>query len=141
MSGSQAADPRPSGRGNRLFVLVPALAFLVGLLLGAAVMWVGWPDSGDSTSDQPPEAPASTGLTSGTASPGEGDVIVPAACIRVADTAEEMLGLVREGAQSLGDLDTQRLQSIIDELEQLDAQLRIDADDCRPQRLSPSPTG
>lgn len=139
MSGSQASDPRPRGTGSTLFVLVPALTFLAGLLLGAALMWAGRPESGDSAPARQPEASA-TAPTPGTPSPGaEGDVVVPAACLRAADTAEQMLGLVREGAQALGDLDTRRLQALIDELEQLDAQLRSDAGDCRLRRLSPSP--
>lgn len=138
---SSPRDPRTGAdgrrpRGSGLFWLVPALTFLVGLLVGGVVIGLtgigddlttGGAEQGDAGTAQQPAPTDSPGA------PGSGDrtVTVPGECIEAAERSEEALALTREAAQALGDLDPRRVQEIVDRLQDLDPEIRSLAAECR----------
>ncbi|MFP5346095.1 MAG: hypothetical protein ACLGIA_03580 [Actinomycetes bacterium] len=117
-------------RGGR-FLLVPAATFLVGLVLGAALVWVGTdlrggPGTGGTA------APSGTTTPGGTAtSPGNVTATVPAQCLEAAQEAQQVLDLAREAASAVADLDAKRLQTLIEQMQKLEPRVRASADDCR----------
>jgi hypothetical protein len=137
MSDSEQASSAPPRR-RRWFLLVPAATFLVGLLLGALLVWVvqpTGPQSDDQTAEPTPE---------GTLEPSPEPRTTPSpsvseACLRAAGHATELVTLVRQAANALGDLDTLRLQEIVDDMERLDGEIRAAVDQCR-QRAAGSAT-
>lgn len=138
---SSARDTRPGAdgrrpRGSALFWVVPALTFLIGLLVGGVV--VGLTGVGDDLTaggaGQGADGSAEPGAPAATpGAPGSGDrtVTVPAECIEVAERSQEALRLTREAAQALGDLDPRRVQEIVDRLQDLDPEVRALAAECR----------
>jgi len=131
-----SADQATGGRQRRAgaFVLVPAATFLVGLLLGAALVWVAQPSDGDRGGA--PDVPASPGAGPSPSPTRPGETASPpasGACLRAARAAEDLVRLAREAAAALADLDTQRLQEIVSAMEELDRRIRPDAQECRGQ--------
>lgn len=129
----------------RGFVLVPAGTFLLGLLLGAVLVWVAVPGGGTSAGGEQDPTPGTTGGPAASptlrASPGPGTTI-PESCVRSAESAATAVTLVRQAVTAVGDLDAARLQQIVDRIEQLDTQIREDVTSCRRQtgQLEPDPS-
>lgn len=122
--------------------LLPALTFVVGLLLGGLVVGVGL-DNGSTGSDEPgatPSTDASTDPQPGDteSSPSDTTVRVPAACIEAAAMVEEALDLVRSGIAAVRDVQPDELISVLDELEALEPQARELARQCSAVEVSPS---
>ena len=118
--------------GRRGFLLVPAVTFLVGLALGAALVWVAQPSG--SGEDDGSEAQPSPGMTvSPSPSPSEPSAASPSPgpCVRAAQDAEQVIRLVRAAVTALGALDAARLEELVDEMELLDEQVRDNARLCR----------
>lgn len=116
-------------RGSR-FLLVPAVTFLVGLVLGAVLVWVGTDLRGGEP--QPGGTAAPTVPTpTGSRSSSDVTVTVPADCLAAAQAAEDVLGLGRQAASAVADLDAKRLQDLIDEMEKLEPRVRQAADNCQ----------
>jgi len=122
-------------RSRRLSVLLPAATFLVGLALGAALIWIAQSD-GDA-----PEAGTDQSSPGSTVSPspepsGTGGIAIPEACLRAAEAAEELVSIGREAVSAVADLDAVRLQEVVNDIERLDGRVREDAADCRAQSRS-----
>lgn len=155
---STSPDPRPTQqsrgpRGASVFWLLPALTFVIGLLIGGIVVGltgfgvdsaVGEQEPGDAAAGEPeePEAPA-------TPEPGSSPdrtITVPGECLQVAERSQEALTLTQEAAQALGELDARRLQGIVDRLQDLEPQVRELAAACQEAGgnvdggATPSPT-
>jgi len=129
-------------RDGRRHLLIPAATFLVGLALGAVLVWVGQPEGpdGDTEAETSPSPDVTTGAPP---RPETTDaILVPRACLRAAQAADDVVTLARDAVSALGDMDTARLEQILDEMERLDRQIREDAAQCRPETVpgSPSPT-
>ena len=129
-SGGQDSGATP-GRG--LSWLLPALTFVAGVALGAAVVAVGNVGGGD---DDPGADPAPTVA----ARDGEQDpeprssdllVTVPAACLATADGAESVGRSVDDLVQAAGELDARRLQELVDRFQQLQPEIERAARECR----------
>ena len=121
---------RTGNGGGRSFLLVPAATFLVGLALGAALVWVAQPsDSGGGSEAQPSPGVSVSPSTSPSGPPTASRS--PGPCVRAAQDAEQVIRLVREAVTALGALDAARLEELVDEMELLDEQVRDDARLCR----------
>lgn len=130
------ASTRPARR-DKLFLLIPALTFLVGLLLGGALAWVG-SDMGDEGGQAAPggrPSPAASAPGNGgdpaAAEPTDIRVTVPSECVDAAEQAQQVLDLAQQAASAIGDLDAQRLRSLVDEMETLEPSIRASASACQ----------
>ena len=121
-------EPRGEPRLRRLFWLVPVLTFVAGLLLGGGVIAAtrtGGDDRVAATSE--PDGAAS-------ASPvpeGDRTIAVPASCADGLDRAKRALEAVDGGFEALRELDTARLQKVLDDLQGLEPEVTRLADACR----------
>ena len=128
--------PEVDGGGRRqlqMFWILPALTFLVGLLLGGVVVGVtglgGDAGADDSAAEESPtEDP---GGSAGPEPSGDATVTVPAECIETAELSQQAIALTREAAQAIGDLDARRLQEIVDDLQALEPEVNDLATRCR----------
>ena len=120
----------PHRAGSR-FWLLPALTFLVGLLLGGAV--VGLSTSGDADDGAAASRPTQTvTVTPGAASDRPAaTVTVPGPCLDVADSTDEVLRLVNRAATAARDLDASRLSAVVRELQERQADLTRKTSACR----------
>ncbi len=138
-AGSTASAAHDSPRGGMSW-LIPALTFLVGLLLGAVVMGV----SGNGDDVDVATSPVVAATASPSARP-DATVTVPGSCLEVADSAEELGELVGDAAGAAQELDASGLSSIVRELQESQTGLEKKADACRSEagsmEVSPSTTG
>lgn len=107
--------------------LVAAGTFVLGLLLGVLVTWIG-SDSGslELDGDAGAPTPAETSAT-------PGDDATPSAaqaCLEAADAVEEAVALIRGGAAATRDFQPAELVEVLNQLEDLDPRLRDLADRC-----------
>ena len=109
------------------FRLLPAATFVVGLLLGGLVTWVGSGtdrlSSDDSGSDPTP-------TQASTPPPAEPTSSAPQACLDASDAVEEAVRLMRRGAAATRDFQPDRLVDVLNQLETLDPRLRALAERC-----------
>lgn len=113
--------------------MVPAVAFLAGLLLGGvfvALGGLGDDDDGRGTADidtvvTDPPVPTTS------ASSDAVTVTVAGACLDAVEATEEVVTLGREAAAALTELDARELERIVDEMQQLEIDVRELADLCR----------
>jgi hypothetical protein len=130
---SSQNDGRPPM--DRRFVVVPALTFLVGLALGAVLVWVGTSGPGGGDEEAAPSGTPSASPAEPTRSPGDGvsgvGRTVPEECTRAADSALQLAEILQDAVRALGDLDARRLQELVDRMEGLDQQIRADLQACR----------
>lgn len=129
--GAPASPPRSTP--GAWFVLAPAAALVVGLLLGGLLVWAGRDDpSGVSAPED-----GATAAPSPSAAAGEDTaVVVPSECLEAADTVEEATDVFRDLAGAVRDLRTGELPELLTRLERLDAQARSQADACREVQVS-----
>jgi hypothetical protein len=111
--------------------LLPALTFLVGCVLGGAVIAAGTSGDEDGTiaSDTASQAPEQEEGTDAEST----DVVVrvPQSCLDAADAALVAAQQVDDAVAAVGDLDARRLQEIVDEVQQLQPDVRESAERCR----------
>ncbi len=131
-------------RGASRFWLIPALTFLVGLVLGGAVIAAvgsggdGAVTGSGGTSSSTTSAPST--LTTST-SP-DATVTVPSACLQVADDSQALLGLVSNAVGAVRDLDAARLSDIVRQLRDAQNALSETATRCQEAAgTSTSPLG
>lgn len=124
---SDAATAAPRGALPRwLLVAAPAVALLIGIGLGALVVGVG----GEGGSDDSDGDPSPTTSASAASSPGDVAVIVPAECQEAAQTVQEATTLIRDSVAALRDFQTGEMRTFLNQLEDLDAQAREQAQAC-----------
>lgn len=133
-AAATGAPPTTGGTSGRSWSwLLPALAFVAGVALGALVVGVGTlgDDAGSTsasgvtaspTAEPDPEEPRSSA-----------DVIVrvPGACLEAADGAEEAARQVDDVADAVRAFDARRLQELVDRFQQLQPEVQRLADRCR----------
>ncbi len=115
---------------RRWSVLLPALTFLVGLLLGAAVIAASSSDGDDEQAAPRAAAPAPTAPPSPT---GPFTVRVPGPCVQAADKAEQAYGLLEQGVAAARDLDARRLQELVDTVQRERPRVEALVRQCREQ--------
>ncbi len=138
------ADSIARGRGrSALYWLVPALTFLVGLALGAVVTAATTGDDGPAETLPPVAATPSPARTPSSPAPAtptdDATIVVPAACIRTAQNAQEAVALMRRSVEAARDLDAARLQQIVDQMEALQPRIQESATTCQTAALTPGP--
>lgn len=117
----------PAAPGGSRFWLIPAVTFLVGLLLGAVVVGathVGDPAGTDGALAAPSSSPTATGRPDLT-------VVVPASCLEALDRAERAVDSVRAATEAIKNLDAAALRTVVDQLQQLRSRVTEQADLCR----------
>ncbi len=110
-------------------MLLPALTFLIGLALGAVIVWVGVP-SGDNGASTAPRTPSATVTVHPSTAPAVG-AGVPPSCMRAGKAAQTVVTLVEHAVGAVRDFDAQRLERIVQRLQSLDHQVRQDVQACR----------
>lgn len=129
------------GTWKRWSVLLPALAFVAGLLLGGAVIGVGLQQDhqqqGAVAAGGPPTPTPS-------ASPSGLTVDVPGSCLQAANKAEDAYGLVEKGVAAARGLDARALADLVDQAQRQRPEVQRLIDACRAAAqtavVEPSPT-
>ena len=131
MSEPVGESPSSDGDGRSAWTwLLPALTFLLGAALSAALFVLGDTDE--------PELAAPR--VSPTAEPTEGDlpadeqevvVQVPAACVEAAELAQTVTSALGDVADAAGALDARRLQESLDVVQQIRPEVEATASECR----------
>lgn len=127
------ADP-PTSRAGWMLKALPAITFVVGVVIGGVFVGVGL-DGDDSPDASKPTAtrdPGGSEATSDTA------IVIPAACSQAAEAVTEAVSLIREGAASVRDFQPKQLIEVLDELEVLDPELQRLAQRCSAVDVIPS---
>lgn len=146
---TEEPEPQPSrtlveepGSGwRRWSVLLPALSFVAGLVLGGAVVGAATRDSGSGGA-----VAASPSPSSGAASPSPSgtSVIVPGTCVQAADEADRAYALLERGIKAARDVDAGALADIVAEVQQKRPGVQSLVRQCRQQAaatvVSPAPT-
>jgi hypothetical protein len=135
----QAAPAAPTvapRRAGGLGLLVPALALLVGLVLGGTLVAVTRGDSdGTGGAGGGASAAPGAGSTSATASPTSTAtslvVNVPAACVQLADDAQVVRDLIDKAVAAARDLNATDLSALVPQMQQAQEKLSAQADACR----------
>lgn len=118
-------------------VLAPAVALVVGLLIGGVVVAVA--NNGDASSAQ--EGPAGTPSAdeaTESASSAPTTVVVPAECLAAVDTVDQLTRLTREAVGAVRDFRPAELRGLLTDLEKLDGQARRQAKACRAVKVQTS---
>jgi len=105
------------------YLAVPAIALLVGLVLGGLIVGVAENGSGPSSEAATPSATDPSPREDAT-------VVVPPECLEAANTVRDATRLLREGVDALRDVRIQELLDLLNEVEDLDALAREQADTC-----------
>lgn len=146
-TGGAAGGVSGSGRrGGRAAVLVPALTFVVGLLLGIAVLAAIRSNGSGSTGTGANPSPTvssspngSSGTETPTTSPSPSASIlmtIPQACLKVADQAQDVLDTVNQAAQAARDLKATRLSDLVRKLDRQQSRLRATTAACRSSQVT-----
>ena len=122
-----------SGGGSVWTWLLPALAFVAGVALGAVVVAVGASGDGDGRSDvtASPTSDPSAGADPTSTASSDAVVRVPSSCLEAADGAEEAAREVDDVVEAVRAFDARRLQEIVDRFQQLQPEVQRLADQCR----------
>ncbi|WP_404390805.1 hypothetical protein [Humibacillus xanthopallidus] len=113
--------------------LIPAVTFVIGLLLGGVVVGVLRSGSVDVSGAASPSATA-TGpqpTSTGTGLPATATVVVPAECVDVARDSQTLVELTEQAASAARDLDAGRLSDVVRQIDEAQATLRTHAEACR----------
>lgn len=133
-ASSTAIDDDADGGKGVWFWLLPALTFLVGAALSAALFALGDTDdtadvdqatAGQSPSPEPDASPT----------PDELVVQVPAVCLEAAELAESVSSALGDVIDAAGALDARRLQESLDVVQQMRPEVEATSAACRDLAL------
>ena len=122
--------PLVGSRVRPWFWVVPALTFAVGLLLGGTVMATA-DDSADEATAAP--RPVTTATGSPAASSGDRTITVPASCEQGLQRARTALSTVGEAVEAARNLNSGRLQELLDRLQHAQQEVQALAEQCRAE--------
>ena len=128
-TGQKPSSDAADARTRRWFWLVPAVTFLVGLVLGGAV--IAATKDGTDNGGAPSAAPTVTTSPSPTITPTDRTITVPASCERAVERARTAMNTTGEAVQALRDLNTARLQRLLDQLQDAQREVERLAEQCR----------
>ena len=133
---TSATDPDGTADAGRWWLL-PAVTFLVGVVLGALVLWVSTSSSGtpssSSTSNPSQTSPAATVTTTVTAA---ATVSVPRQCLQVADDSKVVTDIVAQMVTAARDLNASKLSTLVRDLQSAQSTLQQHAGTCRDAQAS-----
>jgi hypothetical protein len=124
-------SPSSAGDGRSAWTwLLPALTFLVGAALSAALFALGDTDGPELTA---PRAAPTAEPTDGDLPSDEPEVVVqvPAACVKAAELAQTVTSALGDVADAAGALDARRLQESLDVVQQIRPEVEATATECR----------
>ena len=142
MSSSQPTTPSTSSttKAGGAPWLIPALTFLVGVLLGGVIIWVSTSGSGSGLNTAIPTATETVIPSDGTSSSGtDATLSVPAQCLQVADDSKAVVDLVNESVAAARDLDASKLSDLVRQIQAAQQTLQADATSCRLAKASLPP--
>ncbi len=116
-------------------LLLPAATFVVGLALGGSLVYAN--SGGDNEGGSPPSASTDTSSPSGA---GDTVVTLPAACDQAAAKVSEAYTLLRQAVAQVRDFHADELVETLNQLEDIDAQMRPLVAECTAASVSTSPT-
>lgn len=130
-TGSGTADGTADGSsgGSTLRWLLPALTFVAGVALGAAVIAVG--NSGDDDAGLATAEPSAPPRPQPSASQSDLLVRVPGICLDAIDSAEAATREVDDLVNAVREFDAARLQQLVDRFQELEITIRESAEGCR----------
>lgn len=127
------ARPPTTPWWRSLTVVAPAVALVVGLVLGGLVAGAGE----RSGSSRP--APTVTVTAPSATSTSDTSVVVPQECLAAAETVEEATQVLQEGVGAVRDFRRDALIELLDRLEDLEAQAREQAATCSEVEVEDPP--
>ena len=128
-------------RARTWSVLLPAITFLAGLALAAAVL------GATGAGDEPAAAARPTPTPTPSASPGQPELVVtvPGPCLQAAERAEQAYALLEQGVTAARDLDARALADLVDQVQRERPQVEALVQACREAAgdavVQPTPTG
>ncbi len=138
--GSRLVDEDGS-RWRRWSVLLPALTFVAGLALGAAVLGASTTEDGEGTVAAPAPAPPAAAPAP---TPSDLLVRVPGPCLQAAEQAEQAYALVEQGVTAARELDARGLADLVDQVQRQRPEAQAQVDACRSAAatsvVEPAPT-
>jgi hypothetical protein len=124
----------PSRKVSPWYVLAPAAALVLGLVLGGLLVGV----AGDDGEVLEPEPTPSVPAEAEPSSPGTA-VVVPDACLAAADTVREAVETIEDGVGAIRDFRAERVIELLDDLEDLDRRARVQAATCTDTTVTDAP--
>lgn len=125
--------PQPTRTMHWSLIAVPAVALLVGLVLGGLVVGVG---SGGSSAD--PEDRETVTVSPSANSSDDTAVIVPRECIQAAETVQEATRRIRDELSAIRNFQASRIVDLLNELEDLTNQADEQARTCSDISVTPT---
>lgn len=125
--------PQPARTTHWSLIAVPAVALLVGLVLGALVVGVG---NGGSTAD--PEGRVTVTVSPSANSSEDTAVIVPRECAQAAETVQEATQLIRDDLSAVRNFQASKIVDLLNELEDLTNQANEQARTCSDISVTPT---
>ncbi len=131
---TQGSSDGRHGMGGRWWAL-PAATFLVGVVLGAGVLWAssgtdsGLRAGGPSSSTSKSSSPSVVTLTA-TVAPSA-TLSVPRTCLKVADDSKAVTDIVTQMVSAARDLDASKLSDLLRQLQTAQTTLGEDAATCK----------
>ncbi|SNY25533.1 hypothetical protein [Paractinoplanes atraurantiacus] len=117
----------PTSTPNRWLIILCAMAFLLGGLLGVGLTLLVRPAA---TTSRPAAAAPITSPSAG--------LVIPASCRQAVDKAQQASSTAEDALQALRRLDTARLQRLLDQLQDAQHELDTLAQQCRDQTGTPT---
>jgi len=111
---------------------VPAVTFVVGLVLGGVVIGVGV----DGDEGSPEADPSATPSGAAPTPTSDVTVVVPNACIEASETVTEAVDVIQDAVGAVRDFRPEELVDMLNELELLDARARDLARQCAEVEVS-----
>lgn len=132
---AQPGENRPQSARTTHWSLiaVPAVALLVGLVLGGLVVGVG---TGGSSAD--PEGRETVTVSPSANSSEDTAVIVPRECVQAAESVQEATRLIRDELSAIRNFQAGRIVDLLNELEDLTNQADEQAQRCSDISITPT---
>jgi hypothetical protein len=113
---------------------IPALTFIVGVVVGVltvGLLGIRWPDFQSAQTSAPPATPSPT---AGQSVPVAGGAQVNAACVRVINDAQDVSIMLSEVGPAASTVNLQQLDDIVRRLQSIQPRLKRDLSDCQVER-------
>lgn len=122
--------------GSRLgqWWMLPAVTFVVGVLLGAVVLWAT--TSGDNSPSTASGPTATSSITPAPTVTTTATLSVPRECLKVADDAKAVTDVVTQMVAAARDLDAAKLSDLVRQLQTAQKTVQDDAATCRDAQVS-----
>ncbi len=138
---SGQSSPAPPGPKSRTmswwYVVIPAVTFVLGLVLGGLVIGLG-SDGDDEAAQEETDSASPTPGESDSGESGDTTVVVPRECIEAAETAQEATQLILDNLSAIKNFEGQRIIDLLDRLEELSTKTQELGQSCSGVDISTS---